>query len=111
MYFNYDQVDVLDLKSNPDGDYAYILHCMDHITGFHWLFPLAQIDSAEVAQNLVWGIFSLFGFPTELVSEYGKGFATQVIDEVNIRFSYMTFVSIAIHISDRSILKIWILSR
>ncbi|KAA0189418.1 hypothetical protein HAZT_HAZT004997 [Hyalella azteca] len=76
------QVDVLDLKDNPDGSYRYILHCMDHITGFHWLFPLAAIDPAEVAQNLVWGIFSLFGFPSELVSDYGKEFASAVIEEV-----------------------------
>ncbi|KAF2351905.1 Ribonuclease H-like domain [Trinorchestia longiramus] len=76
------QVDVLDLKDNPDGSYHYILHCMDHITGFHWLFPLAAIDPAEVAQNLVWGIFSLFGFPSELVSDYGKEFASAVIEEV-----------------------------
>lgn len=55
---------------------------MDHITGFHWLFPLAQICAAEAAQNLVWGIFSLFGFPSELVSDYGKDFATKVIAEV-----------------------------
>ena len=56
---------------------------MDHITGFHWLFPLANIDAAEVAQNLVWGIFSLFGFPSELVSDYGEDFALDVIEQVS----------------------------
>lgn len=84
---------MLDLQDNPDGSYHYILHCMDHITGFHWLFPLAAIDPPEIAQNLLWGIFSLFGFPSELVSDYGKGFASQVITEViDIRFKVSVFL-------------------
>lgn len=34
------QVDLIDMRHSPDGDFSYIGHFMDHFSKFHVLFPL-----------------------------------------------------------------------
>ena len=43
------QMDFIDLRNSPDGQYHYIAHVMDHFSKFHILFPTKTKEVDEVA--------------------------------------------------------------
>ena len=43
------QIDLIDMRHSPDGDFNYIGHFEDHMTKFHILFPLRDKSAYEVA--------------------------------------------------------------
>ncbi|KAG1682661.1 KRAB-A domain-containing protein 2 [Nymphon striatum] len=75
------QVDLVDMKSLPQGAYKWILVYQDHLTKFCVLRPLTSKRAAEVAYQLM-DIFLLFGAPQILQSDNGSEFTAAVISEL-----------------------------
>ena len=75
------QVDLIDLQTQPDGDYKFILNYQDHLTKFVVLRPLKSKRAAEVAYHVL-DIFCLFGSPHILQSDNGREFANEIVKEL-----------------------------
>lgn len=75
------QVDLIDLQSNRDGEYKFIMVYQDHLTKYVQLRPLKTKSFEEVAYH-VFSIFSTFGVPAILQSDNGREFSNQVISEI-----------------------------
>lgn len=71
------QVDLIDLQSQADGDYKFIMVYQDHLTKFVRLRALKTKTAAEVAYHLT-DIFSDIGAPIILQSDNGREFANSV---------------------------------
>ena len=71
------QVDILDMRIQPDGEYQHILVYQDLRTNFVCLRPLKTEEPEEVADTLV-DIFSVFGSPLILQSTNGYEFTNEV---------------------------------
>ena len=72
------QLDLIDMQSQPDGDYKWIFNYQDHLTKFVVLKPLKNKETISVATKLV-DIFCLFGSPCILQSDNGREFASNVV--------------------------------
>ena len=75
------QVDLIDLQSQPDQDFKFILNYQDHLTKFCVLRPLYTKTAQEVAQEVV-EIFCLFGNPHILQSDNGREFSNKIVKKV-----------------------------
>lgn len=71
------KVDLIDMQSQPDGPYRFILNYQDHLTKFVILRPLKQKTAEAVAECII-PIFQLFGAPKILHTDNGREFANQV---------------------------------
>ncbi|XP_012382176.2 KRAB-A domain-containing protein 2 [Dasypus novemcinctus] len=76
------QVEVLDMQSNADGEFKFILYYQDHLTKFIILRPLKAKQAHEVVSILL-DIFTILGTPSVLESDSGVEFTNQVVDELN----------------------------
>lgn len=72
------QVDLIDMQSEPDQDFRFILNYQDHLTKFNVLPALKTKTAEEVAYHLL-DIFCLFGAPMILQSDNGREFANRII--------------------------------
>jgi len=75
------QIDLIDLQTNPDGNYKFILVYQDHFTKFVILRALKTKRAAEVAYHLL-DIFTTFRAPNILHSDNGREFCNQVIENL-----------------------------
>ena len=75
------QVDMIDMQSQPDGDYKWILVYQDHLTKFVQIRPTKSKRATEVAYNLL-DTFCTFGAPSVLQSDNGREFSNSVIEEL-----------------------------
>lgn len=75
------QIDLIDMQTQPDGDYKFILVYQDQLTKFVNLRPLTHKRAEEVARVLL-DIFTTFGAPAILQSDDGREFANEVVEEV-----------------------------
>ena len=75
---NRGQVDLIDVRSLPDGEMKWILQYQDHTTKFCILRPLRCKEARGVAIELI-NIFSILGCPEILQSDNGKEFVAKVI--------------------------------
>ena len=50
------------MRSDPDGEFKYIGHTVDHFGKYHVLFPLRSKEAAEVVASLERYVFSFFWF-------------------------------------------------
>ena len=75
------QVDMIDMQSQPDGDYKWILVYQDHFTKFVQIRPTKSKRATEVAYNLL-DTFCTFGAPSVLQSDNGREFSNSVIEEL-----------------------------
>lgn len=75
------QVDLIDMQSEPDRDYRFILNYQDHLTKFTILKPLKSKTAEEVAYVVV-DIFCMFGAPFILQSDNGREFFNRIIEEL-----------------------------
>ncbi|CAN9508806.1 unnamed protein product [Ophioblennius macclurei] len=73
------QVDLIDMRHCPDGDYNYIAHFMDHLSKFSVLFPLKQKSALEVARMIEERVLAYLGPPKIFHSDSGRDFVDQVI--------------------------------
>lgn len=85
------QVDLIDMQSNPDGDFKFIMVYQDHLTKFVQLRALTSKRAAEVAYKLL-DIFCIFGAPSILQSDNGREFANHVIEELCSMWSGLKIV-------------------
>lgn len=75
------QVDLIDMQTEPDERYKFILNYQDHLTKFVFLKPLKSKRATEVAYNLL-DIFCIIGAPYILQSDNGREFTAAVINEL-----------------------------
>ncbi|XP_029953862.1 zinc finger protein 837-like isoform X2 [Salarias fasciatus] len=73
------QVDLIDMRHCPDGEYNYIAHFMDHFSGFSVLFPLKQRSALEVARMVEERVLAYLGPPRIFHSDSGREFVDRVI--------------------------------
>lgn len=73
------RVDVIDMQSQADGDYKFIMVYQDHLM-FVQLRALKSKRAEEVAYHLV-DVFTIFGAPSILHSDNGREFANKVIEK------------------------------
>ena len=71
-------MDLIDMRSMPDGEYKWILHTKDHFTKFSWAYPLKTKEAESVAEKLLQQ-FYLFGASRILQSDNGKEFVAKII--------------------------------
>ncbi|XP_025264624.1 KRAB-A domain-containing protein 2-like [Camponotus floridanus] len=76
------QVDLIDMQSEPDKDYRFIMNYQDHLTKFTILRPLKTKTAEEVAYQLI-DIFCLFGAPCILQSDNGREFSQGSVERSN----------------------------
>uniref|UniRef100_A0A8C0K3S7 KRAB-A domain containing 2 n=1 Tax=Canis lupus dingo TaxID=286419 RepID=A0A8C0K3S7_CANLU len=76
------QIEVLDMQSNADGEFKFILYYQDHLTKFIILRPLKAKQAHEVVSVLL-DIFTILGTPRMLESGSGVEFTNQVVNELN----------------------------
>ncbi|CAG4979166.1 unnamed protein product [Parnassius apollo] len=75
------QVDLIDFRSQPDGDNKFIMVYQDHLTKFVVLKPLKTKRAEEVAHTLL-DIFTLLGAPAILQSDNGREFSDRIIENL-----------------------------
>ena len=63
------QIDLIDMQSQPDAQFKFILNYQDHLTKFVLLRPLQTKRAEEVASH-VFDIFLTFGAPFEYSLEF-----------------------------------------
>ena len=78
----YQQIDFIDLRHHPDGQYMRIAHYIDHWSKHQVLFPLTRKSAAEVAFGICTHVFYFFGTPKLLHSDNGEEFVTEIIADV-----------------------------
>ena len=81
------QMDLIDMRSIPDGEYKWILHAKDHFTKFCWAYPLKSNEAESVAEKLLQQFYS-FGTPRFLQSDYRKEFMAKVIKVLSLPFCF-----------------------
>ena len=64
------QVDLIDMQTQGDNQYKFILVYQDHLTKFVQLRPLKTKTAEEVAYVLL-DIFTIFGAPSIFQSDNG----------------------------------------
>lgn len=52
------QIDLIDKRSQPDGDYKWILHIKCHFSKYSTVYPLKSKAAAEVADRIAFWIAS-----------------------------------------------------
>nr|XP_022909346.1 KRAB-A domain-containing protein 2-like [Onthophagus taurus] len=76
------QVDLIDMQSQADGEFKFIMVYQDHLTKFLQLRALKTKRAEEVAYHLL-DVFTIFGAPCILhTDDNGREFANKVIEEL-----------------------------
>jgi len=75
------QLDLIDLRTRPNGEYRYIVHARDHFTRFSWAEALTDNQAINVARFL-FKTFTQFGPPVFLQSNNKKEFVATIIHEL-----------------------------
>ena len=70
--------DYIDMQSNPDGEYKWIMVYEDHLTKYCIVLPGKTKTAEETAEKLKF-IFSILAAPVILQSDNGREFVNQVI--------------------------------
>lgn len=85
------QVDIIDMQSQPDRSYRYIMIYQDHLTKFIQLRPLTSKRAEEVARHIV-DIFCIFGAPCVIQSDNGREFINQIVDRLKVLWPNLKIV-------------------
>uniref|UniRef100_A0A2S2QZI3 KRAB-A domain-containing protein 2 n=1 Tax=Sipha flava TaxID=143950 RepID=A0A2S2QZI3_9HEMI len=75
------QIDLIDIQSQPDAQFRFILNYQNHLTKFVLLRPLQTKRAEEVASHVL-DIFLTFGAPVLLHSDNGREFVNNVITDL-----------------------------
>jgi hypothetical protein len=67
------EIDLIDMRDRPDGEYNWILHGVDHFSKFSVAYPLRTKHSAEVA-NCMANFIAIFGPMGKLQCDNGGEF-------------------------------------
>ena len=76
-------IDLIQVPRYQDttDDQAFILHVLDHWSGFSWLRPLENKTAANIAHHIV-DIMSEHGFPTRFIHDNAKELTGTVMKDV-----------------------------
>lgn len=85
------QVDIIDMQSQCDGEFRFIMVYQDNLTKFVQLRPLKTKDAEEVAKHLM-DIFCIFGAPMILQSDSGREFVKKIIDILKVKWETLKIV-------------------
>ena len=66
------QIDLIDMRHTPDGEFHYIGHFTDHMSKFHILFPLKSKSAFEVARLIEERVLAYVGPPHISHSDNGR---------------------------------------
>lgn len=77
------QVDLIDLQSQPDGDFKFVFVYQDHLTKFVVLRPLKCKEAETVVSEII-SVFLLFGAPCILQSDNGREFRNKIVDKLKV---------------------------
>ena len=67
------QIDLIDFRHEPDGQYQWVLHIKDHFSKFSTLYAQKSKQAIEVRDHLaVW--IGFFGVPKIIQSDNGREF-------------------------------------
>jgi hypothetical protein len=72
------QIDLIDLRTRPDKEFQWILHCRDRYSKFSWGYSLKSKEAQFIADHLI-TLFYQFGPCKILQSDNGKEFTANVI--------------------------------
>ena len=75
------QIDLVDMRTRPDGEFKWIMHCRDHFSKYSWGYAFPTKDAWYVAENLL-QLFFQFGSCKILQSDNGKEFTAQIIKDL-----------------------------
>nr|XP_022906091.1 KRAB-A domain-containing protein 2-like [Onthophagus taurus] len=75
------QVDLIDMQSQADDEFKFIMVYQDHLTKCLQLRALKTKRAEEVAYHLL-DVFTIFGAPCILHIDNGREFANKVIEEL-----------------------------
>ena len=93
-FLNRIQVDLIDMRHNPDGEFNYIGHFMDNFSKFHILFPLRKKTAEEVSYMLEERVLAYLGPPKIFHSDNGHEFVNNLIHAMLKRWGGdVTFVN------------------
>ncbi|XP_065369018.1 uncharacterized protein LOC135961445 [Calliphora vicina] len=67
-------IDILGPYPRSRSGYIGLLIVLDHLTKFHWLFPLRKFTSKAIEDYLRQQIFHVYGVPESIVSDNGSQF-------------------------------------
>lgn len=70
------------MTRDPDGEFKFIGHIVDHFAKFHVLFALKTKEPKVVAKNIKVRYLSYFGLPKILQSDNGTEFVDLIIKAV-----------------------------
>lgn len=87
------QMDLIDIRNQPDGDFKFILVYQDLLTKFVRLRSLKTKSAKEVALNLI-QIFSETCAPKVLQTDNGREFRNELVEDILKIFSSVEFVSL-----------------
>lgn len=78
------QIDLIDMGSDPDGQYLWIAHMVDHFSKFHFMYAMPNKESSTVAR-VVHHWICTFGNMEILQSDNGTEFKG-VCEEILLRY-------------------------
>jgi len=85
-------MDLIYLRTRPDSEYQWILHCRDHFSKFSWAFPMKSKEARFVAEHLL-SLFYQFGPCKILQSDNGKEFTANVIKDLKITWPGLLIIN------------------
>lgn len=77
-----EQLDLVDMQSQTDGDYRFIFTYQDHLINLIIPRPLRTETAKEVARVLLTDVLTVFGAPVVLRSDNGREFCNSFIESV-----------------------------
>ena len=89
------QIDLIDMRHSPDGEFNWIGHFTDHMTKFHILFPCKNKSAPEVAKLIEERVLAYLGPPHIFHSDNGREFVNNLLHSLldNWSSGNVTFVT------------------
>jgi hypothetical protein len=85
------QLDLIDMQSDPDGDFCFIFNYQDHLTKFVTLRALRTKTAEEVALHAL-DVFTTFGAPCILQTDNGREFKNKLMESLKGLWPDLTIV-------------------
>ena len=73
------QVDLIDMRLSPDGEYQHICHFMDHFSKFHIIFPLVGKSAKEISKMFAERVLAYVGPPKIFHTDNGSEFVNDIL--------------------------------
>ena len=86
------QIDLIDMRTRPDGEFKWILHCRDHFSKYSWAYALPNKEAQYAVEHLV-QLFFQFGPCHILQSDNGNEFTAQMIKDLKIMWSGLVILN------------------